>query len=61
MSDDVTALIVTILIIALLFAWAPFLNVICPPCGRFLANWRMERQRLADSRIKRRSVAAVRH
>jgi hypothetical protein len=62
MSDDVIALIVTILVIALLFAWAPFLNFICPPCSRFLAQRRMERQTVEDQRIKKRSsVAAVRH
>jgi hypothetical protein len=44
MSDEMIALTVTVVIIALLFAWAPFLNFICPPCGRFLAQRRMERQ-----------------
>ena len=43
MSDDVIALIVTILVFALLFAWAPFLNFICPRCSRFLIHRRIER------------------
>lgn len=34
MSDDSIHLIVTIAIIALMFAWVPFVNVICPPGWR---------------------------
>ena len=36
MSDEFIALAITIAIIVLIFAWVPFLNVICPPCARFL-------------------------
>ena len=34
MSDDSIHLIVTIAIIAVMFAWVPFVNVICPPGWR---------------------------
>ena len=61
MSDEVLALIVTIAVLALLFAWAPFLNFICPPCSRFLAQRRAEKQIPLGQRIKNRSgTTAVR-
>jgi cytochrome c oxidase assembly protein Cox11 len=61
MSDETIALIITVAIIALLFAWAPLLNFICPPCGRFLAQRRKEKQTMASQTIKKRaSVAAIR-
>jgi hypothetical protein len=44
MSDEMIALIVTVAIIGLLFAWPPFLNLICPPCSRFLNQRRAEKQ-----------------
>ena len=53
MSDNIIAIIITVAIIALLFAWAPFLNFICPPCGRFLAQRRMERDTVAKESIKK--------
>ncbi len=34
MSEQSICLILTVLIIALMFAWVPFLNLVCPPCGR---------------------------
>jgi len=43
MSDNVIALVITIAIIALFFAWMPILNFICPPCGRFVAKYRLQR------------------
>jgi cytochrome c oxidase assembly protein Cox11 len=62
MSDEMIALIVTVAIIGLLFAWPPFLNFICPPCGRFLAQRRAEKQTVDQQVIKRTpSVAAIRH
>jgi hypothetical protein len=42
MSDQTLALILTIAVIALFFVWVPFLNLVCPPCGRFLARRRLE-------------------
>jgi hypothetical protein len=42
MSDEMLALILTIAIIALFFVWVPLLNLVCPPCGRFLARRRLE-------------------
>jgi hypothetical protein len=58
MSDEIIALIITVAIIALLFAWAPFLNLICPPCGRFLAQRRKERETVAKQPIKKHSFVA---
>jgi hypothetical protein len=40
MSDQVLAILITAAIVALLFAWVPILNFICPPCGRALARYR---------------------
>jgi hypothetical protein len=34
MSDDTVHVLVTVGIIALMFAWVPFLNVLCPPGWR---------------------------
>jgi hypothetical protein len=57
MSDEVIAFVITIAIIALFFAWVPFLNLVCPPCARFL-----ERRRLQKNTGKKRShQRTVRH
>jgi hypothetical protein len=57
MSDEVIALAITIAIIALFFVWVPLLNLVCPPCGRFL-----ERRRLQKEVPKARpSVSVIRH
>jgi hypothetical protein len=40
MSEETLALVITVAVIALLFAWPAFLNLVCPPCGRFLARRR---------------------
>jgi hypothetical protein len=62
MSDEMIALIVTVAIIGLLFAWPSFLNFICPPCGRFLAQRRVEKQTSEKQIIERGSTAtAIRH
>jgi hypothetical protein len=56
MSDEVIAVVITIAIIALFFVWVPFLDLVCPPCGRFL-----ERRRLQKETTKpRASVVAIR-
>jgi hypothetical protein len=61
MSNEIIALIVTVAIIALLFAWAPLLNFICPPCGRFIAQRRMEKETVENQKIRKpSSVAAIR-
>jgi hypothetical protein len=44
MSDEVIALAITIAIIALFFVWVPLLNLVCPPCGRFLERWRLQKE-----------------
>jgi hypothetical protein len=43
MSDEVIALAITIAIIALFFVWVPLLNLVCPPCGRFLERRRLQK------------------
>ena len=57
MSDEVLALVITIAIIALFFVWVPLLNLVCPPCGRFF-----EQRRLQKEVAKERSpMGIVRH
>ena len=46
MSDEFIALVITIALIALIFAWAPFLNLInliCRPWARFLERRRLQK------------------
>jgi hypothetical protein len=57
MSDEVIALAITIAIIALFFVWVPLLNLVCPPCGRFLERWRLQKAFAKD----RSPMGAVRH
>ncbi|MEI9981719.1 MAG: hypothetical protein WDN23_22525 [Edaphobacter sp.] len=50
MSADTIHVIVTVGIIALMFAWVPFLNVICPPGWRSLRESSREKKaRQTDS------------
>jgi len=59
MSDDVIALLITIAIIALFFVWVPFLEFVCPPCGRFLQRRRRQKEKAMPK--ERPSVAVIRH
>jgi hypothetical protein len=34
MSDYIIAVVIPIVAVAIVFAWVPFLNLICPPCAR---------------------------
>jgi len=43
MSEQALSLIITIAIIALVFAWVPFLNFVCRPCGRALERLRLRK------------------
>lgn len=43
MSEDTLAIVITAAIVALMFAWVPILNFICPPCGRALTRFRQQR------------------
>jgi len=52
MSDDIVAVIIPLIAIAIIFAWVPLLNLICPPCGRAL-----ERRRSQMDALKVRSSA----
>jgi hypothetical protein len=38
MSDYIFALIIPLVAIAIIFAWVPFLNLICPPRARSLGR-----------------------
>jgi hypothetical protein len=33
MSDTIIALLIPAVMIAIIFAWVPLLNFVCPPCG----------------------------
>jgi len=44
MSEKALALVITIATFALFFAWVPFLNLICPPCSRFLERRRLQKE-----------------
>jgi hypothetical protein len=57
MSDEIIALIITIAIIALCVVWVPLLNLVCPPCGRFLERWRYP----TDVPKQRSPIGPVRH
>lgn len=47
MSDTIVALIFPLAAVAIIFAWVPLLNFICPPCARSL-----ERRRLQTNALK---------
>jgi hypothetical protein len=57
MSDEVISIVITIAIIALFFVWVPLLNLICPPCARFLERRRLQKE-VAKERIP---MGIVRH
>jgi hypothetical protein len=50
MSEEITALFITITIIAVHFAWIPILNLVCPPCARLLERRRLRKR--ADKRTR---------
>ena len=61
MSDEVIALVITIAIIALFFVWVPLLELICPPCGRFLERRRLQKEREKEgARKEQPAVVAIR-
>jgi hypothetical protein len=43
MSNNIMAVVVTTVIIAIFFAWIPLLNFVCPPCGRFFGRRRFSK------------------
>jgi hypothetical protein len=61
MSDNFTALVWTVAIIALLFAWVPFLKLICLPCARFLKR-RLQKDagKKAENAVQNRPLSARR-
>jgi hypothetical protein len=59
MSEEVIAVVITISIIILFLAWVPFLNLVCPPCGRFLER-RRRRQQKDVSKVRSPIVAPQR-
>ena len=50
MSEEAVAIVITIAIIALFFVWVPLLNLICPPCGRFLEQRRLQKDAPPEER-----------
>jgi hypothetical protein len=46
MLDDILAVIIPLVAIAIIFAWVPLLNLICPPCGRALERRRFQMKAL---------------
>lgn len=38
MSDNIIALVIPVVMIAITFVWVPMLNLICPPCQRSSAS-----------------------
>jgi hypothetical protein len=59
MSDDVIALVITLAIIALFFVWVPLLNLVCPPCGRFLERRRLQKEHNKDKNVDKGRPAAT--
>ena len=56
MSDDTVHVLVTVGIIALMFAWVPFLNVLCPPGWRSAERSSKEKK---DGEVRRRETTSV--
>jgi hypothetical protein len=46
MSDYIIAVIIPLVAVAIIFAWVPFLNLICPPCSRSLKHGDFQRDQL---------------
>ena len=46
MSDAIVALIVPLAAVAIIFAWVPLLNLICPPCARARERRRIQMKAL---------------
>jgi hypothetical protein len=55
MSENTLALVITVAIVALFFAWVPFLHLVCPLCSRFLERRRLQME-LAKEQSYRSSV-----
>jgi hypothetical protein len=62
MPDEFIALVIAIAIIALIFAWAPFLSLVCPPCTRFLQRRRLQkgRRQKTENTVRSRPPSARR-
>jgi hypothetical protein len=58
MSDDSIHLIITIGIIVLMFAWVPFVNIICPPGWRSAEKSSTEEEQ-GETRQKTPSVSSL--
>jgi hypothetical protein len=65
MSDYIFACVIPIVAIAIIFAWVPFLNFICPPCTRSLERRRCQEDAKtaifdgSDSRLNATSEKAI--
>jgi hypothetical protein len=43
MSDNIMALVIPVIMIAIIFVWVPLLNLICPTCPR-VSGWQYLRE-----------------
>ena len=43
MSDNIIAIVIPVIMIAIIFAWVPLLNLICPTCPR-ASGWQYLRE-----------------
>lgn len=48
---------ITLAIIVALFAWPPFLQLVCPPCNRLLRRYRPTNANTAQNSIDKRTAA----
>jgi len=58
MSEEILSVVITALVIALMFAWVPVLEFVCPRCSRAVERFRDRHaaqpgHRLAEDRAKR--------
>jgi hypothetical protein len=51
MSDEIIAIIIPLVAIAIIFAWVPLLNRISPPNGRSLERRRSEKPLIVQSSV----------
>jgi hypothetical protein len=52
MFDYIIAFIIPIVAIAIVFAWVPFLNFICPPCARSLETRGLSRGGIEKTSVR---------
>jgi hypothetical protein len=50
MFNDILAVVIPLVALAIVFAWVPFLNLVCPPCVNSL-----ERRAFREDELKART------